>query len=211
VIRTKTHRLLLATCAAFLAGCSAGESAPAPGDGTASPVNRTLDAGTRVDATLNQAISSNTAVVGDVFEANVVVDVTTAEGTNVIPAGSTIHGIITEVSPAASTVAEGTLTLAMTSVTIDGTTYQLDASIESLDAVYQERGIEKADVARVAGGAAAGAILGRVIGGNTQGTIIGGAVGAVAGAAVSVSVKDVDIALPAGAHLVLTLQGPFTR
>ena len=210
MIRNPTHKLLLATCMLVLAGCLAGESADAPSDGSAASVSRTLDSGTRIDATLNQTISSNTADAGDAFTAEVVRDVTTAGGTSVIPAGSTIHGTITQVSPAGSTVEEGTLTLAITSVTVDQTMHQLDAAIESFATVYEERGIEKADVARVAGGAAAGAILGRVIGGNTQGTIIGGAVGAVAGAAVSVSVKDVDITLPAGAHLVLTLQSPFT-
>jgi outer membrane lipoprotein SlyB len=96
-------------------------------------------------------------------------------------------------------------------VTIDDITYNLDASIDSLQTVNEERGVEKADVARVAGGAAAGAILGRVIGGDTQGTIIGGAVGAVTGAAVSVAVKDMDIALPAGSRLMLTLRRPLTR
>ena len=208
--RTSTHRLLLATCAALLAGCSTGESANAPPDGSAPTVSRTLDAGTRVEATLRETISSNSALVGDAFVAEVVRDVANADGTRVIPAGSTVHGIITEVSPANNTRSTGTLTLAMSSLTVDGMTYQLDASIDSLDTVYEERGVEKADVARVAGGAAAGAILGRVIGGNTQGTIIGGAVGAVTGAAVSVAVKDMDIALPAGAHLVLTLRRPFT-
>ena len=208
--RTTTHRLILATCAVLLAGCSTGESANAPPDGSAATVSRTLDAGTRVDATLREAISSNSALVGDAFVAEVVRDVANADGTLVIPAGSTVHGIITEVSPANNTRSTGTLTLAMSSLTVDGMTYQLDASIDSLETVYEERGVEKADVVRVAGGAAAGAILGRVIGGNTQGTIIGGAVGAVTGAAVSVAVKDMDIALPAGAHLVLTLRRPFT-
>ncbi len=207
--RMATNRLLMATVA-LLAGCSAGESANAPPEGSAESVSRTLDAGTRVEATLNGAISSNSANVGDRFDGEVVRDVTNTEGTQVIPAGSTVHGTITEVSPANNTRSTGTLTLAMSTVTVDGMTYPLDASIESAEVVYEERGVEKADVARVAGGAAAGAILGRVIGGNTQGTVIGGAVGAVTGAAVSVAVKDMDIALPAGARLMLTLRSPFT-
>lgn len=209
MIRTTTHRLLLASCVALLAGCSAGESADAP-DGDAAPLSRTLDVGTRVDATLSQAISSSSARAGDAFVAQVVRDVTNADGTHVIPAGSTVHGSVTQVSPADNTRSTGTLTLALSSVRIEGTTYELDASIDALETVNEERGVEKADVARVAGGAAAGAILGRVIGGNTQGTIIGGAVGAVTGAAVSVAVKDMDIVLPAGALLTLTLRRPFS-
>jgi hypothetical protein len=158
---------------------------------------------------LGEAISSRTARVGDPFVGRVVDDVTTPNGTVVIPAGSAVHGTITEVSPASNSRSEGTLTLAVSSVTLRGTAHDLHASIEGLETVHQERGIEKADVARVAGGAAAGAILGRVIGGNTKGTIIGGAAGAVAGTAVSVAVKDMDIVLPEGAHLLLSLRSPF--
>ncbi len=209
MIRTTTQRLLMASCLAVLAGCSAGESADAP-DGDNAPANRTLVEGTRVDVTLTDAISSSTARVGDAFVAQVVGDVTNAEGMNVIPAGSTVHGTVTEVRPANNTRSSGTLTLALSSVRIEGTRYELDASIDALETVNEERGVEKADVARVAGGAAAGAVLGRVIGGNTQGTIIGGAVGAVTGAAVSVAVKDMDIVLPAGADMTLTLRRPFT-
>ncbi|MEQ1855712.1 MAG: glycine zipper domain-containing protein [Longimicrobiales bacterium] len=210
MIRKTTHRLLLASCAVLLASCSAVESADAPSDGSGVASSRTLASGTRVEATLRDAISSRTARVGDVFVADVVRDITNGDGTSVIPAGSTVQGSVTEVSPANNTRSAGTLTLAMSTVTVEGATYQIDASIDALETVDEERGVEKADVARVAGGAAAGAILGRVIGGNTQGTVIGGAVGAVTGAAVSVAVKDMDIALPAGARLALTLRSPFS-
>jgi hypothetical protein len=213
-MRSATQRLLLATCLTLIAACSSGESAEAP-DGTASgdavrgSTVATLTAGTVVDVALGEVITSRTALAGDPFLGHVVDDVTTRDGTVVIPAGSAVRGTITEVSPASNSRSEGTLTLAVSSVTLNGTTHDLDASIDGLETVHQERGIEKADVARVAGGAAAGAILGRVIGGNTKGTIIGGAAGAVAGTAVSVAVRDMDIVLPAGAHLLLSLRSPF--
>ncbi len=57
---------------------------------------------------------------------------------------------------------------------------------------------------------AAGGVLGRVIGGDKKGTLIGAIAGAAAGGAVSALVKDVDIVLPAGAHLILTLRQPLT-
>lgn len=215
MMRSTSRRFFLASCLTLIAACSSGESAEAP-DGTASgdAVRRStvpaLATGTVVDVALGDAISSRTATAGDPFVARVVDDVTMRDGTVVIPAGSAVHGTITEVRPASNTRSEGTLTLAVSSVTLSGTAHDLDASIEGLETVHQERGIEKADVARVAGGAAAGAILGRVIGGNTKGTIIGGAAGAVAGTAVSVAIRDMDIVLPAGAHLLLSLRSPFT-
>jgi hypothetical protein len=49
-----------------------------------------------------------------------------------------------------------------------------------------------------------------VIGGNATGTVVGGVIGGVAGVAVSAAIKDVDIVLPAGTHLLLTLRQPLT-
>lgn len=205
----------LAVSLAFLAACSTGESADRPaGSGSAAasaaPTSYTLAAGTLIDAALTDEISSRHGRAGDAFTAHVVEEVHNAGGRVAIPAGSVVQGSITEVSPAPNTGSTGTLTLAVSRVTVRGTTYDFNASIDSLETVHQGRGIEAVDAARVAGGVAAGAILGRVIGGNSKGTIIGGAVGGAAGAAVSVAMKDMDIVLPAGAHLILTLRQPLT-
>jgi hypothetical protein len=137
-------------------------------------------------------------------------DVKSPGGWVAIPAGATVHGTITEVSPAQNTRSTGSLTLGVSSVTVAGSRYDIDASIDALETVNEGRGIETVDAARVAGGAAAGAILGRVIGGNAKGTIIGGVAGGAAGAAVSVAMKDMDIVLPAGSHLRLTLRRPLS-
>jgi len=205
----------------LLAGCSTGESTnrPAGGDGStdgpavttaAAPRTNTVPVGTRIDAAITDAISSRQARVGDTFAAHVVQDVRNGGGRTVIPAGSAVHGTVTDVSPAPNARSTGTLTLAISSLTVRGKTYPVGVSIDSLDTVSEGRGIEGVDVGRVAGGAAAGAILGRVIGGNAKGTVIGGVVGGAAGAAVSVIMKDVDIVLPAGAHLMLTLRERLT-
>jgi uncharacterized membrane protein len=95
-------------------------------------------------------------------------------------------------------------------VTVRGQTYPIDASIDSLQTVTEGRGIEPVDAARVGVGAVAGAILGRIVGGNATGTIIGGVAGGVAGAVVSDIMKDEDIVLPAGSHLILTLRQRLT-
>ncbi|MGH7569540.1 MAG: glycine zipper domain-containing protein [Gemmatimonadales bacterium] len=176
----------------------------------AAPTSYTLAAGTRLDAAVVDSINSRRNKAGDPFTARVVEDVKNAAGRVVIPAGSIVHGTITEVKPAPNPSQTGTLTLAVSSVTVRGATYLVEASIDSLETVHKGRGVEGADAARVGAGAAAGAILGRVIGGNKKGTIIGGVVGAATGAAVSSAVKDVDIILPAGAHLNLTLGKPLT-
>jgi len=208
---TTTHGALLALSLVLLAACSRGESADMPAGSTgAPPTSYTLTEGTPVDAAITETISSRHAKAGDAFTARVEEDVRNTGGWVAIPAGSTVGGTITEVSPAPNTSSAGTLTLAVSSVTVRGKAYDLFASIESLETINEGRGVEAVDAARVAGGAAAGAILGRVIGGNSKGTIIGGVVGGATGAAVSVAMKDMDIVLPAGSRLMLTLKQKLT-
>jgi len=174
---------------------------PAP----AAPTTVTLPAGTHFDMAAADTITSRTAKTGDSFTARVVEDVRNAAGKVVIPAGSQVSGTISAVNPAPNPRTPGTLTLAVSSVTIRGTNYPLDATIDSLETVHKGRGITTGDAAKVGAGAAAGAILGRVIGGNKRGTIIGGIVGGAAGAGV-----DSDIVLPAGAHIIVTVTKPLT-
>ncbi len=164
-----------------------------------------LGVGTKVDIAATDTISSRTAKVGDAFTARVVEDVRSATGHVVIPAGSSVNGKITDVKPAPNPSSPGTLTLAVSSVTIRGTSYPIEASVDSLETIHKGRGVTSGDAAKVGAGAAAGAILGRVLGGNKKGTIIGGIVGGAAGAAVAHETKDSDIVLPAGAHIIIRL------
>jgi hypothetical protein len=210
---TIPHGRVLAASLVLLAACSTGEGTKIPAGSTsasAAPASYTLATGTLVDAAITNAISSRHAKAGDVFTASVVDNVKSAAGSVAIPAGSMVQGTITEVKAASSAGSTGTLKLAVSSVTVRGKTYDVVASIDSLRTISEGRGIEGVDAARVGVGAAAGAVLGRVIGGDATGTIIGGVLGGAAGAAVSAAVKDVDIVLPAGSHLMLTLQQRLT-
>jgi hypothetical protein len=218
--KTYAKQALVAASLMLLAACSgSGEAADAPATagsapGTAAPpaapATYTLAVGTRLDAALVESIHSRVARAGDAFTARVVGDVPGSAAGVAIPAGSVVDGTILAVSPAQNERSTGTLTLAVSRVSVRGMSYPLAASIDSLDTMHQERGIEGVDAARVAGGAVAGAVLGRVIGGGTQGAVIGGVAGGVAGAVVSVVMKDMDIVLPVGSHLMLTLQEPLT-
>jgi len=214
----KRHCVLAASLV-FLTACwGSGETGDAPNGSTTgstaatprpAPTTYTLAAGTVLDAELVESINSGDARAGDAFTARVVGDVTSAATQIAIPAGSIVQGTIVEVSPAPNERSTGTLTLAVSSVTVRGASYPLEASIDSLETMHEERGLETADAVRIAGGAAAGAVLGRVIGGDTQGAIIGGVAGGATGAVVSVVMRDMDIVLPAGAHLILTLRQPL--
>ena len=48
-------------------------------------------------------------------------------------------------------------------------------------------------------------IVGQIIGKNSKGTIIGAVVGAAAGGAYAAATKDGDISLPAGTHILVTV------
>src|SRR5436190_13315679 len=169
------------------------------------PTIYTAAAGTHLDMAVTDTISSRTNHAGDAFSAKVVDDVKDARGHVVIPAGAVISGTVTAVKPAPNPNEPGTLTLSVSSATIRGTKYDLDAHIDSLETVRHGRGVTTGDAAKVGAGAAAGAILGRVVGGNKRGTIIGGLVGAAGGAGIAATSKDADIVLPAGAHVIVTL------
>ena len=176
----------------------------------AAPATLTLAAGSHFDMAASDTITSRTAKPGDAFTARVVEDVRNAAGKVVIPAGSQVNGTISAVKPAPNPNTPGTLTLAVSSITIRGTNYPLDATIDSLETVHKGRGVTTGDAAKVGAGAVAGAILGRVLGGNKRGTIIGGVVGGAVGAGVAARSKDSDIVLPAGAHIIVTVHKPLT-
>src|SRR5204863_7415613 len=131
------------------------------------------------DMAVTDTISSRTSHAGDAFSARVVDDVKDAQGHVVVPAGAVIAGTVTAVKPAPNPNEPGTLTLAVSSVTVRGTKYDLDARIDSLETVRHGRGVTTGDAAKVGAGAAAGAILGWVVGGYMRGTSIAGS--AVAG------------------------------
>src|SRR6266496_3127227 len=184
----------LAAAAVLSLACAKGEQSNAAVDSTArnltpTPVTRppatrpkpatppaptmyTAAAGTHLDMAVTDTISSRTNHAGDAFSARVVDDVKDAQGHVVIPAGAVIGGTVMAVKPAPNPNEPGTLTLAVSTVTVRGTKYDLDARIDSLETVRHGRGITTGDAAKVGAGAAAGAILGRVVGGNKRGTII---------------------------------------
>ena len=161
----KRHYLLAASLILLTACSGSGEAADAP-DGSATgstaatprpaPTVYTLAVGTVLDAELVDSINSGDARTGDAFTARVVADVNNAPARIAIPAGSIVQGTIVEVSPAPNERSTGTLTLAVSTVTVRGASYPLEASIDSLEAVHEGRGLETAYAVRIAGGAAAG-------------------------------------------------------
>ena len=174
------------------------------------PTSYTLKAGTGIALSADDSISTRTAKPGDSFTATVSENVRDASGHVVIPAGSTVSGTIVRSVPAPNPRATGALELAVTSVTVHGRSYTVDGTVGSKDTVMQGRGVTGADAAKVGGGAAIGAVAGRIFGKNAKGAVIGGLAGAAAGGVAASRSRDVDVVLPKGAGIQVTLASSLT-
>jgi hypothetical protein len=184
----------------------AAQPAPAP-----APASRNLAAGASLSAATDAEIRSNKNKVGDEVTATVAKDVKNADGVVVIPAGSQVTLRVTAIKPSDSkSDTTGTLQLKPTSVTIKGSSYPITASISHVKTELQGRGTNAADLAKPAGGAAAGAIVGRVLGGNSKGAIIGGIIGGAVGTQRMIETKDRDVVLPQGTTVTITLDQGLT-
>jgi uncharacterized membrane protein len=130
----------------------------------------------------------------------------------VIPAGSEVALKVTAIKESENkSDTTGTLTLQPTSVTINGQSYPIAARIEHVGSKLEGRKTSAGDIAKVGGGAAAGAILGRVIGGSAKGAIIGGVIGGAVGTQRAVETKDRDVVVPAGTSVTIVLDESFRK
>ncbi len=186
------------------AGCGATQRDPvytppaSPGDAQAQPVGPTeintsrtglIPAGQELDVRLQTPLSSESATPEQRFEATTAVDVT-QNGVVLIPAGSVVRGVVTDVKRPGRIDRVGSLTLSFDQITVRGRSYPIRAMATQ---IFESRGIR--DEAGTAGvGAGAGAILGGLLGG-VKGAVLGAVIGA-GGAIAATEGKDIN--LPAG-------------
>ena len=177
---------------------------------SSAPATRTLGAGSRIDATWGAEINSRSNAAGETVTINVSNDVKDSRGRVVIPAGSTVNLLITQLAPVTNkSQTDGKLALSVTSAMIRGQRYSLqgDASVPH---TLKSRGVGKAEAVKVGVGTAVGAAVGQVLGRDTKATVIGGAVGAAGGAVVAAQTKSRDVVVSPGAPVVITLTSPLT-
>jgi hypothetical protein len=187
---------------------STSPSAPAPA--APAPVPASLSAGTSLTAATTAEVRSHTNKVGDTVTATIASDVRDRSGRVVIPAGSEVVLKVTAIKESENkSDTTGTLTLQPTNVKINGQSYPIAASIKGVDTRLEGRKTNAGDIAKPAGGAAAGAILGRVIGGSSKGAVIGGVIGAAVGTQRAVETKDRDVVLPQGTSVTIVLDESF--
>jgi hypothetical protein len=168
----------------------------------------TLPSGTELDVRLASRLSSDTAQVEDRFEATTLVDLR-QNGQTIIPAGSVVRGVVTDVKKAGRIDRKGSLALTFDQIRINGRTYPIRGTVTQA----LEAGGYKEDAGKIGAGAAVGAIIGGIIGG-VKGAVTGILIG---GGGVVAATEGQDVELPEGTVLrmrldePLTVRGNFTR
>ncbi len=166
-------------------------------------VRKTVPTGTTLQLSLATDLASDTNVVGDRFEARLEEPVV-IDRLNVIPAGSTIIGVVTEVQEAKKFTGNAKLTLSFTELQLPtGYRTALNATL-----VSEGEKTGKKSAAIIGGSAAGGALLGKVIGKDTKGSALGAIIGGAIGAGVAAK-KDKELRVPAGTAFVLVTEEPL--
>lgn len=155
-----------------------------------------IPAGTEIDVRLADRLSSDTAEIEDRFEATTAVDLR-QNGRIVIPAGSLVRGVVTDVRNAGRIERKGELQLSFDSITVNGRQYPIRATVvEALEA-----GGYREDAGKIGTGAAVGAIIGGILGG-VRGALTGVLIG---GGGVVAATEGQDVQLPPGTILRMRL------
>lgn len=160
-----------------------------------------VSSGQELDVRLQSTLSSETAKPEQRFDATTVVDLT-QNGRVLIPAGSTVFGVVSDVKPAGRLLDRaGSLTLSFDKIRVRGREIPVRAMATQ---IFESGGIrEEAGTAGV--GAGVGGVIGGILGG-----VKGAIVGAVIGAGGAIAATDgKDIVLPAGSIIRIRLDSPL--
>jgi hypothetical protein len=175
--------------------------------GTAGTVGHTqnpneIPVGIEFDVRLQNPLSSKTAQVEDRFEATTMVDLTDEHGRVLVPAGSTMRGVVSSVNKATRMDRKGSMTVAFDRVTIKGRSYPIRATVTQ---ALESEGI-MGEKEKIGIGAGAGAIIGAILGG-AKGALAGILIG---GGGTIAATEGKDVELPAGTVLRVRMDSPVT-
>ena len=161
--------------------------------------NSAIPAGQEIDVRLNSELSSETAQVEQRFEATTAADLYRGNDV-IIPAGSTVRGVISSVEKASRTQRKGSITVAFDQITVRGRNYPMRGTVTQ---ALESEGI-RGEAGRIGTGAGIGAIIGGIIGG-VKGALLGVLIG---GGGTIAATEGKDVTLPAGTILRVRLDEP---
>ena len=182
-------------------GSGSGTSSyPTGTTGQSAPRRNEVPSGTEIDVRLERELNSDTAQVEDRFTATTLADL--YQGSNVlIPAGSTLRGVVSSVQKASRTERKGSMTVAFDQISINGRTYPIHATVTQ---AIESEGI-KGEIGKIGAGAGVGAILGGIIGG-AKGALLGVLIG---GGGTIAATEGKDVKLPPGTVLRVRMEQPI--
>ena len=184
---------------------SAAPAASQPARGASTSTTSTsrvageIPAGTEMDVRLSSRLNSGIAVVEDRFEATTLVDFN-AGGRTLVPAGSVMRGVVTNVEPATRTNRTARMTLSFDQLTVNGRAYPVRGTVTQ---AIEGEGI-RGEAGRIGTGAGVGAIIGGILGGF-KGALAGILIGA-GGTLAATEGKEVE--LPQGSVLRVRIDSP---
>jgi hypothetical protein len=174
--------------------------------GTRAPALRevSLPAGSRIEATLDSGVASDTSRVEEPVRATLTSPLA-AEGVTIAPAGSVLTGVVTSAVESGRVRGRAELALRFDRLQTEAVTYD----IRTAPLRWVAEATKGEDAAKIGIGAAAGAVIGGIAGGG-KGAAIGSAVGAGGGSAVVLSTRGEEIRLGAGTTLRVELTEDLT-
>jgi len=180
-------------------GSGSGNNSPTGTAGQNAPRRNEVPSGTELDVRLEKELTSDTAQVEDRFTATTMADL--YQGSTVlIPAGSTLRGVISSVQKASRTERKGSLTVAFDQLTVNGRSYPIHGTVTQ---ALESEGI-KGEVAKIGAGAGVGAIIGGILGG-AKGALLGVLIG---GGGTIAATEGKDVTLPPGTVLRVRMEQP---
>jgi hypothetical protein len=163
----------------------------------------TLPTGTRLNLTLENAVSSDNSKPEDPVRAKlsraIVVD-----GGTVVPEGAEVTGTVLAVRQPGKVKGRASVTFRFDHLRTAGSTHDLRTARISRAA----RATKAEDAKKIGIGAGAGAVVGAIAGGK-KGAAIGTAVGGGAGTGVVLATKGEEVRLGPGAVVTTTLEAPL--
>jgi hypothetical protein len=203
-------RLALVGCAAALAcGCRQADVTSQPV--TAAQVQAPLPRGdyipqsTVLNLQLGETLGTENSKVGDRFTATVINDLRAADGSVVVPSGSVVTGVVTELKKSGHVGEHAAIGLGFESIALGGRARPLVADVVETQVETTGQG---SDAARGAGGGAlAGGVLGAILGGGS-GALKGGLIGAAGGTLIGLGTGGAEAKLPAGTTMTIRTTQP---
>src|SRR5688572_769936 len=165
-------------------------------------------AGSELDLQAERRVCTNTANVGDRFDAVLVNQVPGANGT-VIPKGATAVALVSSIQRD-KVQSGGGIDIEIESISFDGRTYPVSSRVTDTQLDKVRSGSRGGDLAKVAAGAVLGAGAGQVVGRDTRSTVIGAAGGAAAGAVLAGRSTTFNACVPNGGRIIAELVRPLT-